>query len=117
MPEILDLLTANLHRVFGNRDADSRAAAAREVYAEDVVFTDPDETVVGLDALLRKAAGLIGGVPPEVGFEDEGPAYVSDGFGAQAWRLGPADAPLARGIDVVTVRDGRITELRTALVP
>ena len=110
-----ELLDANLHRVFGNRDADSRRAAVREVFAEDVVFIDPEATVTGWDELERKAAGLIDGLPASVAFTEVGPHYIGDGFGALAWRLGPAEAPLAQGVDVITVGDGRIVELRTAL--
>jgi hypothetical protein len=115
MTDVTDLLEGNLLRVFGNRDAASRAAAVQELYAEDVVFIDPDETVVGREALDRKAAAILAGVPEDVEFAEEGPRYLGDGFGALAWRLGPAESPIARGIDVLTVRDGRITEVRTGL--
>jgi hypothetical protein len=37
VPDIAELLTADLHRVFGNRDAVSRRAAVEETYAADVV--------------------------------------------------------------------------------
>jgi hypothetical protein len=115
VPDIAELLTADLHRVFGNRDAVSRRAAVEETYAADVVFSDPDETLVGRDALEEKAAALLAGAPADAEFAEDGPAYVGAGWGALAWRLGPTDAPLARGVDVVVVVDGRITELRTAL--
>jgi hypothetical protein len=115
MPDIRELLDANLHRVFGNRDPVSRRAAIERTFSEDVVFSDPDETVVGWDALERKAAGLLDGAPAEFVFADEGPAYLAGDLGIQAWSFGPAAAPVARGVDLITVRDGRIAELRTAL--
>jgi hypothetical protein len=34
---------------------------------------------------------------------------------ALAWRLGPPGSPAARGIDILTVRDGRVIVLRTLL--
>jgi ketosteroid isomerase-like protein len=115
MGTVAELLDANLHGVFGNRDPLARRRAIDEVYAEDVVFADPDETVVGRDALERKAAGLLDGAPEEFVFADEGPAYIAGELGVQAWTFGPEGAPVARGVDLITVRDGRITELRTAL--
>ena len=42
MTSVSQLLAANLHDVFGNRDGLTRHAAIERVYSEDVVFTDPD---------------------------------------------------------------------------
>ena len=116
MSATVDLLDANLHKVFGNRDVESRSAAIRQVYAADVAFTDPDETVVGWDALEAKAAGLIDATPESFVFAEEGPRYVDGNFGVLAWSFGPAGSPVARGIDLITVVDGRISQLRTVLV-
>ncbi|WP_348788616.1 nuclear transport factor 2 family protein [Leifsonia sp. NPDC080035] len=115
MPTISELLDANLHRVFGERDAARRRAAIDEVYAEDVVFSDPEGSVTGRDALAAKAEALLSGAPDAFVFRADGPAYAGTDSGALAWTLGPEGAPVARGIDVITVRDGRIAELRTML--
>ena len=117
MSSIQDLLDANLHRVFGERDAAARRAAIDEVYAEDVLFTDPDGTAVGRDALAAKAAELLAGLPDAFAFSEDEPRYEGADTGALAWALGPAGAPVARGVDIIVVRDGRISELRTLLVP
>jgi len=109
------LLAANLHGVFGERDAARRRQAALALYADDVRFTDPEETVVGREALLAKAAALLEGAPGAV-FADDGPLYAGADRAALAWRFGPADGePFARGVDVVRIADGRITELVTLL--
>lgn len=115
MATVSELLTANLIEVFGNRDAASRRAAIESSFAPDVVFTDPEETVTGWDALEAKAAGLIDGTPGDFAFRDDGLAYTSDDTGVQGWTFGPEGAPVARGVDILTVRDGRIVELRTLL--
>jgi ketosteroid isomerase-like protein len=115
VPTIAELLAANLHEVFGNRDAAARRAAIERVYAEDVEFVDPEGEVRGWDALEAKAAGLLAGAPVTFAFAEVGPVYLGDGTGALAWRFGPAGEPVARGVDVVEVRDGRIHTLRTLL--
>lgn len=116
MTDVRGLLHDNLHRVFGERDAARRRAAIDEVYAEDVRFTDPEGTVVGRDAVHAKAGELLGRVPETFVFVEDGPRYTAGDTGALAWAFGPEGAPVARGIDVVTVRDGAIVELRTMLV-
>jgi ketosteroid isomerase-like protein len=114
MSSVPDLLAANLHDVFGNRDAAGRRAAIDRTYTEDVAFTDPEGTVTGRDALDRKAAGLLATVPADFVFTEEGDRYAGPATGALAWSFGPAGGePAARGIDIITVRDGRIAALVT----
>jgi hypothetical protein len=115
MADLHVMLNANLHKVFGNRHAATRREAIEEFYTEDVAFTDPEETVTGRDALEAKAAGLIDGAPAEFVFVEDGIPYTSEDTAAMAWAFGPSGSPVARGIDVITVRDGRISELRTLL--
>ncbi|MBW8872376.1 MAG: nuclear transport factor 2 family protein [Leifsonia sp.] len=115
MPTITELLSANLIEVFGNRDAHSRRAAIERTYTEDVVFADPEGEVTGWDALEAKAAGLLDGAPQSFVFADVGPVYLGAASGALAWTFGPEGEPVARGVDVIEVRDGRIAALRTLL--
>ncbi|MCC8907839.1 nuclear transport factor 2 family protein [Curtobacterium sp. GD1] len=113
MATVSELLTANLHDVFGNRDAASRRAAIERTYSPDVTFTDPEATAVGWDALEQKAAELLETVPGAFQFVEEGRRYVSETHGALAWGFGPVGAPAVRGIDVVEVRDGVVVSLTT----
>ena len=113
MATVSELLTANLHDVFGNRDAASRRAAIERRYSPDVTFTDPEGTAVGWDALEQKAAELLETVPGAFQFVEEGRRYVSETHGALAWGFGPVGAPAVRGIDVVEVRDGVVVSLTT----
>ncbi|MCK2212327.1 nuclear transport factor 2 family protein [Actinomadura sp. ATCC 31491] len=113
MRTVPELLAANLHDVFGNRDAAARRAAIDEIYAEDVVFTDPEGVTRGRDALEEKARRLLDRVPPEFVFAEDGPRYASAGRGALAWAFGPEGAPAVRGLDVISVTDGRIAEIVT----
>ena len=115
MATVSDLLTANLHDVFGNRDPESRRAAIERTYAADVTFTDPEGTVVGRDALEQKAAELLERVPGAFQFVEEGRRYASATHGALAWGFGPVGAPAVRGIDVIEVRNGVVVALTTLL--
>ncbi|MDN4614238.1 nuclear transport factor 2 family protein [Leifsonia sp. F6_8S_P_1B] len=117
MTTIPELLHANLHDVFGNRDAATRRAAIDRIYAEDVVFTDPEGEVRGRDALEQKAAGLLASVPEAFAFAEDGPQYLSETAGVLAWTFGPEGAPAVRGVDVIRVADGRIVSLLTVLAP
>lgn len=115
MATVSELLTANLHDVFGNTDAASRRAAIERTYSPDVTFTDPEGAVVGWDALEQKAAGLLESVPAGFQFVEEGRRYVSETHGALAWGFGPVGSPVARGVDVIEVRDGVVVALTTVL--
>ena len=110
-----DLLAANLHGVFGQRDAARRHATAAATYTADVRFSDPEETVVGPEAVAAKAAALLAGAPGFV-FTEAGPAYLLGDRAALPWTFGPEGSdPVARGLDVITVRDGRISAVETLL--
>lgn len=113
MHTVTDLLAANLHEVFSNRDPGSRRAAIERIYTEDVVFTDPEGVSTGRDALENKAHALLDKVPQNFGFTEDGRRYAGPHDGALAWAFGPKGEPAARGIDIITVRDGRIATLLT----
>ena len=115
MTIVSELLAANLHEVFGNRDPITRHQAIDRVYSDDVAFTDPDGTVRGRSAVEAKAAALLAGVPSDFVFVEDGERYVGTDIGALAWAFGPVGAPVVRGIDVITVVDGIITNVRTLL--
>jgi hypothetical protein len=119
MSEVHDLLNANLHLVFSNRDPVERRRLIDEYYTEDVVFTDPEGSVSGRDALADRADALLGAAPSAFRFSEDGPHYEVQDAGALPWVLGPDGAPVAHGIDFITVRDGKISTIRTlvAVVP
>jgi SnoaL-like domain len=112
---IAALAHRNLLDVFGQRDPQARATAIRDVYAEDVVFADPEEVVVGREALNAKAQRLLDQAPDFV-FTPVGDVRIVQDLAYLAWQLGPAGAPPAvSGADVSLVKDGRITHLWTIL--
>ena len=117
MPEATALLHSNLHEVFGERDPERRWAAIGRTYTTDVTFTDPDGDFVGWQALSDRAQQLLEGASPSDVFEEDGPAYVGTDMAALAWRFGPPGKPVARGLDILTIRDGRASTVRTLVLP
>ena len=115
MPEATDLLHSNLHEVFGERDPQLRWAAIGRTYTEDVTFTDPDGVFAGWHALSDRAQELLDGASAGDVFEEDGPAYVDTDAAVLAWRFGPPGKPVARGIDILTLRDGRVSAVRTLI--
>jgi hypothetical protein len=110
------LLRANLHEVFAERDPEKRRAAIERTYAPDVVFADEDGEVTGHDAIDAKAGAILARAPAEFAFAEDGPAYVDGGTAALAWRFGPPGGePVARGIDILTLAGGRVARVRTLL--
>ncbi|GAA1929710.1 hypothetical protein GCM10009775_22210 [Microbacterium aoyamense] len=113
---VSELLAANLHEVFGNRDVVTRRAAIDRIYSEDVVFTDPEGSVHGRAAVEEKAAALLDGVPGDFVFTEDSERYASADTGALAWAFGPTTAPVARGIDVITVDGATISRVHTLFI-
>ena len=117
MPDAKELLHANLHEVFAERDPERRRAAIERTYTEDVRFIDPEGEFVGRQALSDKAQKLLDGFQADFVFEEDSLRYVGTDIAALAWRVGPSGHPVARGIDILTIREGRVSMVRTLIAP
>jgi SnoaL-like domain len=115
VPEATELLHSNLHEVFPERNPERRWAAIRRTYTEDVSFFDPDGKFVGWQALSDQAQKLLDGLVAGYVFEEDGPRYVGADTAALAWRFGPPGQAIARGVDILTIRDGRISVVHTLI--
>ncbi len=116
MATIEELMTANLLEVFGERDAQRRRAAIERTYVPEVRFSDPDEVVVGYDALDAKAQKILDDAPDFV-FRAGGPIYINNDLGYLAWELGPEGGPaVVKGVDIALVEGERITSVYTLLM-
>jgi hypothetical protein len=113
---ITTLMHTNLYEIFGQRDRVLRREAIARTYTEDVAFSDESGTIVGRDAIDERVQQVLGGAPESLAFAPDGPIYVGEATAALAWRLGPPDSdPVARGIDIATLTDGRISAILTLL--
>jgi hypothetical protein len=117
MPDAKALLHSNLHEVFSERDPARRWAAIERTYTEDVTFIDPEGALVGRQALSDRAQKLLDGALAGFVLEEDGPTYVGPDTAALAWRVGPPGHSVARGIDILTIRDGRVSVVRTLIAP
>ena len=91
----------------------------RRTYSEDITFTDPEGTVDGYGAVDKQVQKVLDKAAETFVFAPDGPFYVlADTRPALPWVFGPVSGPaVARGIDVATNADGRITSLLTLLAP
>jgi hypothetical protein len=64
-----------------------------------------------------QAQKLLDGLLAGYVFEEDGPTYAVADTAALAWRVGPPGKPIARGLDVLTIRDGRVSAVRTLIAP
>ena|SRR6266849_5258051 len=104
-------LTRNLFEVFGERDASKRAAAIAAIWAEDGIFIHPQGRFVGHEGVNRAVVQLYVKFPDFV-FTAIGSSQAFHDIGRQAWGFGQPDKPpQVTGLDIVTVRDGRIAAL------
>ena len=84
-------------------------------YTDDVIWTDPDGTTQGHEAMNEQAQKLLDRMPDFV-FSAAGPVHVSRDLGLLSFNLGVTKQPPAvSGVDVALVRDGRIAVLHTLL--
>jgi hypothetical protein len=112
---IRELMLANLFAVFSERDPGRRLEVIARNYTEDVIWTDPDGTTHGHEAMNEQAQKLLDRMP-DFAFSAAGPVHVSRDLGLLAFNLGlPEQPPAVSGIDVALVRDGRIARLYTLL--
>jgi hypothetical protein len=113
--QIRELMLANLFAVFNERDPERRLNAIARNYTEDVIWTDPDGTIRGHEAMNEQAQRLLDRMP-DFAFSAAGPVHVSGDLGLLNFNLGePAHPPAVSGVDVALVRDGRIAVLHTLL--
>jgi hypothetical protein len=114
MPDTTTLIKRNLHEVFGERDAKKRAGVIAELWTEDCVFIDHDGRRRGRDELDRVVAALHERFPDYV-FSELRPVDLLDESGRLAWSYGRPGREPIKGVDVVVVRDGRISLMLTFL--
>jgi SnoaL-like protein len=114
MPDSAELLSMN-RAVFAERDPEKRQAAIERTYTEDVRFADPDGESVGREAINERAQKILDDAPADFVLEEDGLGYVGPDMAVQGWSFGPPGSPVVRGVDILTVRDGSVSAVRTLI--
>ena len=70
---------------------------------------------MGRQAFSDRVQEILDDAPADFVLEEEGLAYVGPDTAVQAWRFGPPGRPVIRGMDVLTLRDGRVSVVRGLL--
>ena len=110
------ILTANLTRVFNERDPARRLEAIRELYADDAVFYEEERSVEGHEAIARVVTELIDALPADVRFSTIRPGLGHHDLGRLQWSAGPPGGPAAvTGTDVARIQKGRIQTIHVFL--
>ena len=113
---IRELMLVNLFAVFNERDEERRLKAIADNYTDDVIWTDPEGTTHGHEAMNERAQNLLATASPISCSPPRGQIHVSRDLGHLAFNLGvPEQPPAISGYDVALVRDGRIAVLYTLL--
>jgi hypothetical protein len=63
----------------------------------------------GREAFSDRLQQILDGAPPDFVIQEDAPAYVGPDTVAQPWRFGPPGNPGIRGMDVLTLREGRVS--------
>lgn len=112
------LMRANLSRVFGERDAERRMVAIRELYAADAVLNEPHASAAGHRAISEAVTALLAALPQDFVFTAQGPAVGHHGIGRLRWGAGrPGQPAAATGMDIAHFQNGRIHSLFVFLDP
>ena len=109
---ISTLLIRNLQDVFGENDPVRRRAVIDEIYAEDVVFYDPNKAVYHGPDEIDRIAGAIRATHPDFQYQPIAEPEEVGNCGRVQWVSGrPGDAPAYAGTDFILARDGRIAAI------
>jgi hypothetical protein len=112
------LLEDSLLVIWNDRDAARRLAAMKEVYAADMVFYESNDgpAITGYQAVNDLVDKLQAQWPLEFRFELNRPSQVNHQVQHISWTLGiPGEPPVATGMDIAIIEDGKIKSLHLFL--
>src|SRR4051812_10279200 len=112
------LMRQNLDDVFNERDGTLRLQAIQSLYSEDAIFYEGEDKFEGWLAISKRFDAILAPTPPDFAFRVAGHAGRIHDLEQLSWELGPSvGPPVARGLDVALIEDGRIKVLYTFIDP
>jgi hypothetical protein len=103
--------------VFQQRDPQTRRRAIDELFADDIVFRDPEGEASGRDAAAAQIDALLSGLDPSWSFRSAAEAVQLGDLAIHRWELGPEGTAIVTGTDVVFATDGRIARFYVPVNP
>lgn len=109
-----ELLKDSLLVIWNDRQAESRLAVMKAIYADDITFYESNDgpAIIGHQAINNLIAQLQQQWPAEFSFELTRTPQVNHEVQHISWTLGiPGQAPAASGSDIAIIKDGKIKSL------
>jgi len=108
----IQIMEDNLHLVWNERDARIRLDAIKKIYASDASLYHIGDQVTGHEAINDSVTALKHSLPPDFEFTLLKPAVVNRNLGRAIWSAGPVGKPpVAQGMDIAQIEDGKIKSL------
>ncbi|WP_345954794.1 nuclear transport factor 2 family protein [Mucilaginibacter sp. PAMB04168] len=114
------LLEDSLLVIWNDRQAERRLEAMQEVYAADIIFYESNEgpAIMGHQDINDLIAKLQEQWPAEFRFELNRPSLANHQVQHISWTLGiPGQTPVASGMDIAVIEEGKIKSLHLFLDP
>ena len=112
------LLEDSLLVIWNDRDAASRLAAMKNVYATDIVFYESNDgpAITGYQSINDLITKLQAQWPLEFSFVLNRPSQVNHQVQHISWTLGiPGETPVASGMDIALIKNKKIHSLHLFL--
>ena len=103
-----DLIERAFLEIFQQRDAATRRRSIHELFAPDIVFHDPEGEAHGIQEAVTQIDALIAGMDPTWTFRSVATPVQLGDLAIHRWELGPENAAIVTGTDVIFVSGGKI---------
>ncbi|RZJ73038.1 nuclear transport factor 2 family protein [Flavobacterium sp.] len=110
--EIAELVEKNLRQVWAQRDASERIKIIESLYSADAKLFEEGHQTSGYEAINDAVTNVLQNFPQEFTFFLLRPIAVNGNMAKTSWGIGSdLQAPVATGIDITLVEDGKIKAL------
>ena len=107
-PTASDLIERAFLEIFQQRDAATRRRSIDELFAPDIVFRDPEGEAHGIQGAATQIDALIASMDPTWTFRSVAPPVQLGDLAIHRWELGPENAAIVTGTDVIFVTASKI---------
>ena len=110
--ENTQLLEDNIRLVWNERDPAARLQAIKRLYSIDAKLCHVGSVETGHENINASVSAVLKGLPAGFEFTLQKPVIINNGIGRAIWGAVPGgQAPVATGMDIVQLQDGKIQAL------